>query len=106
MPLPGLTSALAMRGRAAAYGSGSITLTSGTSWTVPANFDPTKNTIECYGGGGGGGMGATAAVAPGGGGGGGGGGAYSSIANLALAPGAVIPISIGAAGFSNGGNGG
>ena len=68
------------------------------SWTVPANFDPTKNTVECYGGGGPGGQGWSDPSNFIYGGGGGGGGAYAKGTNLNLTPGAVITISIGAGG--------
>jgi len=93
--MPGLSSALGMRPRRTA-GSGNVTLTSGTSWTVPANFDPTKNTVECYGGGGPGGQGWSDPSNFIYGGGGGGGGAYAKGTNLNLTPGTVITISIGA----------
>lgn len=77
-----------------------IFLTSGSSWTVPADWNSTDNSIECLGGGGGG---SDAAVAPGGQGGG-----YSKISNLSLIRGASVAIQIGAAGIgaSNGGVGG
>ena len=52
-----------------------IFLTSGTSWTVPGDWNPGSNTIECIGGGAGG---------KSNGGGGGGGGAYSKVSNLSL----------------------
>ncbi len=32
-----------------------ITLTSGTTWTVPADWDSANNSVECIGGGGAGG---------------------------------------------------
>lgn len=67
-----------------------VYLTSGTSWTVPADFDATINTIETIGAGGGGGGN--------GGAGGGGGGGYSKIANLNIAPGANITYQVGTAG--------
>lgn len=68
-----------------------IMLTSGVSWTVPADWNSLNNSIECIGGGGhGSGTGST--------GGGGGGGAYSKIINLALTPGASVSYQIGAAG--------
>ena len=67
-------------------------LTTGTSWTVPKDWNNAQNQIECIGGGGGGRAGAA--------GGGGGGGAYSSITNLALTPGATLAYKIGAGGAS------
>lgn len=67
-------------------------LTSGTSWTVPSDWNSSNNTIEVIGGGGGGGgpNGTTA--------GGGGGGGYSKISNLTLTPGASVTYAVGAAG--------
>jgi hypothetical protein len=72
--------------------SGSIYLTSGSSWTVPGDWNNANNKIEVIGGGGSGG------VAYGGGGSGGGGGAYSSVSNLALTPGASPTFSVGLGG--------
>jgi hypothetical protein len=72
---------------------GSVTLTSGASWTVPTGFNPANNTVECYGGGGGGGYGDNSGNYVGGGGGGGGG--YAKYTNLNLTPGASIAIGIG-----------
>jgi hypothetical protein len=46
-------------------------LTSGSSWTVPSDFNPANNTVELWGGGGGGAPGTTNTNAGGGGGGGG-----------------------------------
>ena len=70
-------------------------LTTGTSWTVPKDWNNAQNQIECIGGGGGGR--AERWSAPGGGGGG---GAYSSITNLTLTPGATLAYKIGAGGAS------
>jgi hypothetical protein len=69
-----------------------IYLTSGSSWTVPANWNSSNNKIEVIGGGGNGG------VVYGAGGGGAGGGAYSSISNLALTPGSSVSYSVGLGG--------
>jgi hypothetical protein len=66
-----------------------IFLTSGSSWTVPSNWNSRNNKIEAIGGGGSGGNNS---------GGGGGGGAYAAITNLSLTPGASIPITIGQGG--------
>ncbi|MDO8517875.1 MAG: hypothetical protein Q7S26_01105 [bacterium] len=84
-------------------------LTSGTSFTVPLDWDPTNNTIETIGGGGGGAGGTPLHE----GGDGGGGGAYSKISNLSLTPGASVIYQVGAAGTAGptgggglGGNGG
>ena len=77
-----------------------IVLTSGTSWTVPSDWNDGSNTIEVIGGGG-------AGAAPGGQGeGGGGGGAYSKAVNVSLTPGATVSIAIGAGGASAGAVGG
>jgi hypothetical protein len=67
-----------------------IYLTSGSSWTVPSNWNNTANKIEVIGGGGGGYGGGG-----GGNGGGGGGGAYSSIVNLTLTPGSSVAYNVG-----------
>jgi hypothetical protein len=86
-----------------------IILSSGSSWVVPADFTPTKNTIECYGGGGGGGGGLTNGTDAAGGAGGGG-GACAVITNRSLS--GTVSYSIGAAGTGgaattgNGGTGG
>lgn len=69
-------------------------LTSGTTWTVPSDWNNSDNTIEVIGGGGGGGGGDANAD----GGGGGGGGAYSKVTNAVLSPNSVVTISIGAGG--------
>jgi hypothetical protein len=66
-------------------------LTSGTTWQVPADWNPSNNQIEAIGGGGGGG-----AVD----GGGGGGGAYTKVTNLNYTGGAVISIGVGSGGTS------
>jgi hypothetical protein len=78
-----------------------IYLTSGTSWTVPSNWNSANNTIEVIGGGGGGKNGTNIA-----GYGGGGGGAYSKISNLTLTPGASVTYSVGAGGANTGTAGG
>ncbi len=68
-----------------------IFLTSGTSsWTVPADWNSANNKIEAIGAGGSS-VGTSGVY-------GGGGGAYAKITNLALTPGAVIPVQIGAGG--------
>jgi hypothetical protein len=56
-----------------------IFLISGSSWTVPADWNNSNNSIEVIGGGGGGNNGASGSSA-----GGGGGGAYSKITNVSL----------------------
>jgi hypothetical protein len=72
-----------------------VFLTSGTSWTVPSDWNNSNNTIECIGGGGAGqftGLGA----------GGGGGGGYAKKSNLTLTPGASIGFQVGAGGSLSG----
>ena len=65
-----------------------IYLTSGSSWTVPFDWNNASNAIEAIGGGGGGG-GGTAVK------GGGGGGAYSKVQNISLVPGATVTFAAG-----------
>ncbi|MDO8576017.1 MAG: hypothetical protein Q7R90_01750 [bacterium] len=72
-----------------------IYLTSGTSWTVPADWNNSNNTIEVIGGGGGGGACA---------GGGGGGGAYSKVSTLSLTPGGTVTYKIGSGGSGGSGS--
>lgn len=74
----------------------SVYLTTGSSWTVPSDWNSSSNSIEVIGGGGGGASS---------GGGGGGGGAYSKVSNLSLEAGNAVSYSIGSGG-SVGGNGG
>lgn len=71
-----------------------IYLTSGTTWTVPDDWNSSDNKIECIGGGASGGaaVGGNACAS------GAGGGAYSAISNLALTPGALIPYNVGSGG--------
>lgn len=84
-----------------------IYLTSGTSWTVPGDWNSTNNTIEVIGGGANGTSGASGNApvnpcfglgGPGSGGSGGGGGAYSKVTNLSLTPSASIAYAVGTAG--------
>jgi|GEM_PF-246961 len=77
------------------YDSDIIFLTSGSSWTVPSDWNSTNNKIEVIGGGGGG-----AVYSDDYGHGGGGGGAYSTISNLSLTPGESVEYSIGGGGAS------
>jgi hypothetical protein len=72
-----------------------IFIVSGTSWTVPADWNPADNSIETIGGGGGGGTSSGGNDA-----GGGGGGAYSKITNLTLSPGSVT-LQVGSGGGPN-----
>jgi len=74
-------------------------LTTGTSWTVPSDFDSTNNNIYIIGGGaGGGGAIATGTAGNKVGGGGGGGGGFTGISNLSLTPSSSVSYAIGAGG--------
>lgn len=84
-----------------AYAEQQVFLTSGTSWTVPSDWNSNNNSIEVIGGGGGG---ATAGGTTSGYGGGGG-GAYSKESNITLTPGASVTYAVGSGG-SAGSNGG
>ncbi len=68
-------------------------LTSGTSWTVPQDWNNASNTVEVIGGGGGGGTGATNNYGAGGAGGG-----YSMATNTPLTAGASVAYSVGTGG--------
>src|SRR5262249_37458762 len=76
-------------------------LTSGTTWTVPSDWNNANNTIEVIGGGGGSGGGFGSVLA----GGGGGGGGYSKVVNLTLTPNATVSIQVGAGGSAAPSNG-
>ena len=80
-------------------------LTTGTSWTVPADWiSGNTNTIHLIGAGGGGGSSAASGNSRAAGGGGGGGG-YTVITNFSATSGQVIAYSIGTSlGNQNGGN--
>jgi hypothetical protein len=78
-------------------------LNSGTSFTVPANWNNSNNAIHLFAGGGGGGGGINA-VSTNCAGGGGGGGGYTKAINVTLS--GVISYAIGAAGTAGGGVGG
>lgn len=69
-----------------------VVLTSGTSWTVPDDWNSASNTVEVIGGGGGG------DGALGTGNGGGGGGAYAVVSDLSLTPGGSVTYQIGQGG--------
>ena len=66
-----------------------IFLTSGSTWTVPSDWNSSNNSIEVIGAGGGGGCCGS---------GGGGGGAYARIDNLNLTPGSTVSYSVGRGG--------
>lgn len=75
-----------------------VFLTSGTSYTVPDDWNNSSNRIECIGGGGSGGgarNGTGSALASGGSG-----GAYASITNLTLSKGASVAYQVGQGGAS------
>lgn len=79
-----------------------IVLTSGTSFTVPSDWNSSNNSIHVIGGGGAGSISASGA-------GGGGGGGYSMTANVTLTPGNTVTYAVGAGGATgglSGGNGG
>src|SRR5438105_1374799 len=79
--------------------SAQIFLTSGTSWTVPSDWNNANNSIELIGGGGGAGPGYSDSSGSGGeGGGGGGAGGYSKITNVSLVPNSAVTIAVGGAG--------
>ena len=95
---------------AGTYTSGQclVYLTSGTSWTVPSDWNSETNSIEVIGGGGGGGQGTLRSFSGqnGHGGPGGGGGGYSKSPNVSLTPGGSVAYAVGTGGSSNAGNGG
>ncbi len=74
-----------------------VYLTSGSTWTVPDDWNSASNTIEVIGGGGSG----MTSGSGGAGSSGGGGGAYSKITNAELIPGSTVTYSVGAGGSGN-----
>ncbi|WP_146194175.1 glycine-rich domain-containing protein [Brumimicrobium oceani] len=79
----------------------SIIRTSGNSWTIPSDADPSSITVECWGAGGGGASSSNSTTP----GGGGGGGAYArKIFNFS--PGQTLNYSIGVGGSSTNNDGG
>ena len=70
-------------------------LTTGTSWTVPADWNSGSNTIHMIGAGGGSGIAAVSGSNRAGGAGGGGGG-YTAISNYTATPSSSLEITIGA----------
>jgi hypothetical protein len=74
-----------------------VFITSGTSYTLPADWNPSNNTVECYGAGG--------EIINNGAGTGTGGGAYASVTNLNVSPGASVTIQIGTPAKYTGGSG-
>lgn len=82
---------------AANSGATVLFLTSGTSWTVPANWNDNNNKIEAIGGGASG-VGSTPSSENKTGGGG---GAYARVTNVNLTPGASVSYAIGAGGVGD-----
>jgi hypothetical protein len=80
-------------------------LTSGTSWSVPANWDNSSNNVYLIGGGGGG-SGSVVASATGShnSGSGGGGGGFTALTNTTLTAGGTVSYAIGAAGAAGAGS--
>lgn len=74
------------------------TVASGSSFTVPADWNPASNSIEVIGAGGGGAGDSASALGVSDGGGGGGGGGYSKITNLSLTPGNTVVVGVGTGG--------
>jgi hypothetical protein len=79
-------------------------LTTGTSWTVPTDWNSSSNNIYLFGGGGGGG-GSVVASTTGAhvSGGGGGGGGFTSVTNATLTPSGSVTYAIGASGTQGSG---
>jgi hypothetical protein len=80
-------------------------LTSGTSWSVPANWNNSVNNVYLIGGGGGG-SGSVVASSTGShnSGSGGGGGGFTALTNTTLTPGGTVSYAIGAAGAAGTGS--
>jgi hypothetical protein len=80
-------------------------LTSGTSWSVPANWNNSVNNVYLIGGGGGG-SGSVVASSTGShnSGSGGGGGGFTALTNTTLTPGGTVSYAIGAAGAAGAGS--
>lgn len=70
----------------------------GSTWTVPSDFNPSNNIVHLIGGGGGGARGSISNSRAGGGGGGGGG--YTRVINFAGFQGTQINFSVGAGGIT------
>jgi hypothetical protein len=80
-------------------------ITTGTTWTVPVDWNSSNNNIYLIGGGGGGANSAASGNNRAGGSGGGGGG-YTVVSNFSVAPGTTVTYAVGAGGSSaaDGGN--
>lgn len=81
-------------------------LNTGTSWTVPADWNSSNNEIYLFAAGGGGAGGRYTSDTNRAGGGGGGGGGYTKITNLTLTPSSSVSYAIGAAGSAGSASGG
>lgn len=90
-----------VRAATLAAGNAASFLTSGSSWSVPTDWNNSNNIVEVIGGGGGGGGDGGTAT----GGGGGGGDAYSKITNITLTGGGSATYAIGTAGTAGVGHG-
>lgn len=86
LTLSGLSVAVALGTLTVPSTSKQIILTSGTSWTVPSDWNSANNKVECV------------AAGAAGGSYGGGGGAYARKNNLALTPGASVSFQVGVPG--------
>ena len=81
-----------------------VLLTTGTTWTVPLDWNSSNNTVHMIGAGGGGGSSAGSGNNRAAGGGGGGGG-YTAVSNFPAMPGSSVPYTIGtSAQNTNGGS--
>jgi hypothetical protein len=78
---------------------------SGTSWTVPGDWNNSNNTIYLLGGGGGGARGRNTSSTNRAAGAGGGGGGFTSATNLVLTPGGTVDYVVGAGGAGGSGIG-
>lgn len=72
-----------------------VVITSGTSWTVPSDWNSASNSVACYGAGGGGAVNGSGSAN---GGAGGGGGAYGASTNLTLTANSGVTVAVGASG--------
>lgn len=81
------------------WGQTTVTLTTGTSWTVPANVYSLQ--VECLGGGGAGGSAISSGSGNRAAAGGGAGGAYAKVNTISVTPGTVINYSIGVGGMAS-----
>lgn len=83
-----------------------ITNTATTSWTVPADWNSSSNTVYLIGGGGGGGGSRATSTTNKAGGAGGGGGGYTAVTNYSTTPSSSIAVAVGTGGTSGASSGG